>query len=325
MSRFKKIAACLFGSLLLAFASLVPVMAAGETGLEVVLKNDDRTWPGVELKLVKVASLEADGVIVEAGFEADPASLVSTDPEVLQNTANALAHQALRGAMPGLEAVSDESGSASFDPPTAGIWLLYSPSEDPVVSPALVYMSAADQRSVIYPKISSSGLVRIIKADPDKKAIKDRAFAFGIYQDATCKDLIQRLEGDPATGSIQLKLEPGTLYIKELEAPKGYKLSDEVVKVEMEKDRAFFNDVKTEGPGLVFTYIYIDQPEGGKDKDTGKDKDRDKDTGKKDTGKSDDGSRSDAHTAAGPWQWGLAIAGALLVIASIAQKAIRKD
>lgn len=96
--------------------------------------------------------------------------------------------------------------------------------------------------------------IQINKIDSQtKQIIKSKDFAFGIYKDAKCKELISTVNANKETGTATFKdIAFGTYYIKELEAPKGYKLSSEVIKVVV--------DEKLENVGKTYSISYMNTP-----------------------------------------------------------------
>ena len=96
--------------------------------------------------------------------------------------------------------------------------------------------------------------IQVNKIDSQtKQIIKSKDFAFGIYKDAKCKELISTVNANKETGTATFKdIAFGTYYIKELEAPKGYKLSSEVIKVVV--------DEKLENIGKTYSISYMNTP-----------------------------------------------------------------
>ena len=86
-----------------------------------------------------------------------------------------------------------------------------------------------------------------------KQVIKSRDFKFGIYSDEACTKLIAEVSADQKNGTATFKdVEYGTYYIKEIAAPTGYKLSNEVVKVVV--------DEKLENVGKTYSISYQNTP-----------------------------------------------------------------
>ena len=82
-----------------------------------------------------------------------------------------------------------------------------------------------------------------------KESILSKDFVFGLYADKECTKLISAVNANKETGTATFEeLRYGTYYIKELEAPKGYMLSDEVKEV-------IIND-ELEGAGKVHSFEY---------------------------------------------------------------------
>ncbi|WP_071441739.1 MSCRAMM family protein [Traorella massiliensis] len=73
------------------------------------------------------------------------------------------------------------------------------------------------------------------------EAILSKDFAFTLYSDAECTEEILTVAGNTKDGYAEFDLTYGTWYIKETSAPQGYRLSDEVVKVEYNDAGLFVN------------------------------------------------------------------------------------
>lgn len=98
--------------------------------------------------------------------------------------------------------------------------------------------------------------IEIIKLDDStKQPITGKAFEFTIYADADCKMALFTVNGDTKTGvAVFEDLRFGTYFIKETKAPRGYKLSDEVVEIVL--------DAETENIGqkISFSYANVLEP-----------------------------------------------------------------
>lgn len=82
-----------------------------------------------------------------------------------------------------------------------------------------------------------------------KESILLKDFIFGLYEDKECTKLISTVNANKETGTATFEaLRYGTYYIKELEAPNGYMLSDEIKEV-------IIND-ELEGVGEVHSFTY---------------------------------------------------------------------
>ena len=100
--------------------------------------------------------------------------------------------------------------------------------------------------------------VRVEKLDKTtKEHIKSNKFVFGIYADKECTQLIKLSGANEYEGTALFEdLRYGTFYIKEVQAPLGYRLSDKVVKIEI-NDKGVFADGKSlEEKDNVYSFIY---------------------------------------------------------------------
>lgn len=110
--------------------------------------------------------------------------------------------------------------------------------------------------------------IKLVKIDSNtKEVIKDK-FTFGIYEDAECTKLIKEVKSDKENGSVLFEdLRYGTYYIKEIAAPKGYVLSDKVIKVEMNDKGIFIDNEKVESEDSTYTFEFenvpVDTPKTG--------------------------------------------------------------
>ncbi|MDO4466807.1 MAG: VaFE repeat-containing surface-anchored protein [Bacillota bacterium] len=87
--------------------------------------------------------------------------------------------------------------------------------------------------------------IKINKVDKNtKRTITNKEFEFSMYSDSDCKKRIAKANVDTTYGFAYFENIPeGISYIKESKAPKGYKLSNQIVKVER-KDYQLFIDEK---------------------------------------------------------------------------------
>ena len=100
--------------------------------------------------------------------------------------------------------------------------------------------------------------VRVEKLDKDtKEHIKSNKFVFGIYEDEACTQLIKEAGANEYEGTALFdELRYGTYYIKEIKAPTGYKLSDQVVKVEINDKGVFADGVSLEEKDGIYSFEY---------------------------------------------------------------------
>lgn len=92
--------------------------------------------------------------------------------------------------------------------------------------------------------------IQVNKVDSEtNEIIRSKDFAFTLYTDEDCTQEIKTVHANTEEGTATFEDLPyGVYYIKETAAPQGYKLSDEVIKVEL-------ND-QTKGIGKVYSFVY---------------------------------------------------------------------
>ena len=99
--------------------------------------------------------------------------------------------------------------------------------------------------------------VKIIKVDAESKEVIKDKFIFAIYEDQEGTKLIKEVKSDKEEGTaIFEELRFGTYFIKEIKAPKGYELSDRVVKVEINGKCVFIDDELTEESDNTVTFNF---------------------------------------------------------------------
>lgn len=87
--------------------------------------------------------------------------------------------------------------------------------------------------------------------------IVSKDFKFGIYSDPECTNEIAVVSANTESGTALFEdLRYGTYYIKEVAAPQGYGLSDEVVKVEINDKGVFANGVQMTEADDVYSFEY---------------------------------------------------------------------
>ena len=100
--------------------------------------------------------------------------------------------------------------------------------------------------------------VQVEKIDKDTgEHIKSNKFTFGIFEDEECTKLIKEAGANEFEGTALFEnLRYGTFYIKELKAPLGYKLSDQVVKIEINDEGVFADGVSLEETEGIYSFVY---------------------------------------------------------------------
>ena len=104
--------------------------------------------------------------------------------------------------------------------------------------------------------ILSSVLVNKVDSVTGENIIS-RKFEFTLYSDLECKNEIITVNANTDDGTALFSdLRYGTYYIKETKAPKGYMLSDEVVKIEINDKGVFANGEKLTEENDVYSIVY---------------------------------------------------------------------
>ena len=100
--------------------------------------------------------------------------------------------------------------------------------------------------------------IQVNKVDThSQEAIVSKDFAFGIYSDEECTDLLEKVHSNTEDGTATFNnVVYGTYFIKEIEAPIGYMLSDEVKKVEITETGVYINGEIVEEENQVYSFIY---------------------------------------------------------------------
>ena len=102
--------------------------------------------------------------------------------------------------------------------------------------------------------------IKVIKADSETKETIKANFKFGIYEDQECTKLIKEVKSDKDNGTVSFEdLRYGTYYIKETEAPKGYQLSDKIVKIEINDKGTFADGELLEDKDSICTFTYYNK------------------------------------------------------------------
>ena len=104
--------------------------------------------------------------------------------------------------------------------------------------------------------------IQVEKVDSEtNENIKSSYFSFGIYEDEECTKLIKKVEANQERGIVLFEnLRYGTYFIKELNAPIGYELSNKKVKIEIGEDGAYVDGKLLEGKRDVYSFKYYNLP-----------------------------------------------------------------
>lgn len=102
--------------------------------------------------------------------------------------------------------------------------------------------------------------LKIFKVDEDTEEIIKDKFTFGIYEDEACTKLIQMVDSDKKQGTVIFEgVRYGTVYLKEVSAPKGYQLSDKIVKIEINDNGVFVDGELLEDDNSICTFTYYNK------------------------------------------------------------------
>lgn len=103
--------------------------------------------------------------------------------------------------------------------------------------------------------------VQLVKKDSNtNEVIKDK-FTFGLYEDQECTKLIKTVDSDKEQGTVTFSdLRYGTYFIKEESSPKGYVLSDKIVKLEINDQGIFIDGEKIEEENDKYTFEFYNTP-----------------------------------------------------------------
>ena len=103
--------------------------------------------------------------------------------------------------------------------------------------------------------------IQVIKVDSETKEMIKTNFKFGIYEDFECTKLIKEIEPEKESGIIIFdKLRFGTYYLKEINAPEGYLLSDKIIKIEINNKGIFADGELLKEENFTSTVTYYNSP-----------------------------------------------------------------
>ncbi len=160
----------------------------------------------------------------------------------------------------GIVVTTNEEGQVSLNNLELGVYLVYAQDSKKYgdIVPCMVSIPAWNETEgnmsydiTITPKYTPLlTAIQVNKVDSvTKEAILSKDFVFGLYSDEKCTQLITTVHAEQETGTATFRdLRYRTYYVKELEAPKGYKISDEIKKITINND--------LEGVGDVHSFVY---------------------------------------------------------------------
>lgn len=190
----------------------------------------------VEFGLAKVADIEKGSYVTCNGYDVDFNEIeTANELELASRKLQILAH-------PDKTVITNEEGIAEAKNLSVGVYLVYvlEVNKYENITPFLIAIPTFDKidKEMIYdvsvlPKHSPLPDIQVNKVDSvTKKNITNKDFEFTMYEDEDCTKELKTVKGDKKKGvAVFEEVTFGTFYVKETKAPKGYKLSDEVVKV----------------------------------------------------------------------------------------------
>lgn len=237
----------------------------------------------VKFGIVQIANIEKGEYILKESYADDEINLNKiTKAEEIDNVAKTLSKKV---ESPDYEMTTDEEGKATCKNLPVGVYLVYVEdlADYETISPFIVGIPTWDDEDELFqydvtvePKHTALPRILVNKVDSvTGKNIKSNKFEFTSYAQENCADSskIEEIAGDQETGTAEFLIRYGTTYIKESSAPQGYKLSDEVVKVEFTDKGLFVNgkEVKVDDEhrySIVYQNVLLPSVNTGTTKNT---------------------------------------------------------
>lgn len=205
----------------------------------------------VKFGVVQIADIVKGEYVLNESFADDEINLneIKTADEI-DKVAKDMAKKV---ETPDYEMTTDEEGKATCKNLPVGVYLVYVEdlSDFETITPFIVGIPTWDDEDelfqydvTVYPKHTALPRILVNKVDSETgQNIKSNKFEFTSYSQENCAESskLEKIEGDEQTGTVEFLIRYGTTYIKESKAPQGYKLSDEVVKVEFTDKGLFVN------------------------------------------------------------------------------------
>lgn len=89
--------------------------------------------------------------------------------------------------------------------------------------------------------------IKINKVDSNNKQnITNEDFVFTLFSNETCTKKVESVHGNQKDGTASFKIKEGIYFLKETQAPKGYRLNQDVIKVEVKENQLFVQNQKVE-------------------------------------------------------------------------------
>lgn len=236
----------------------------------------------VKFGIVQIANIEKGEYILKESFADDEIDLNKiTKAEEIDNVAKTLSKKV---ESPDYEMTTDEEGKATCKNLPVGVYLVYVEdlADYETISPFIVGIPTWDDEDelfqydvTVFPKHTALPRILVNKVDSvTGQNIKSNKFEFSSYAQENCADSskLETIAGDQENGTAEFLIRYGTTYIKESSAPQGYKLSNEVVKVEFTDKGLFVNgkEVKVDDEhrySIVYQNVLLPSVNTGTTKD----------------------------------------------------------
>lgn len=230
----------------------VPDNGLGSISVELTDAYDNLSKENVKFGIVQIADIVKGEYVLKDSFADKDLNLneIKTADEI-DKVAKDMAKKV---ETPDYEMTTDEEGKATCKDLPVGVYLVYVEdlSDYETITPFIVGIPTWDDEDelfkydvTVYPKHTALPRILVNKVDSvTGQNIKSNKFEFSSYAQENCADSskLETIAGDEQTGTAEFLIRYGTTYIKESKAPQGYKLSDEVVKVEFTDEGLFVND-----------------------------------------------------------------------------------
>lgn len=237
------------------------VQEKGSIHVELEETKDRLSREGVELSLVRVADIQDGSYVLDEPYRS--ADVDMNDIKTAQGLQEAADTLRPLVKSPLQAKRTDAQGIVDFTDLKVGVYLLYVSDQAgyETIQPTLISVPMWDETAKqmnyhieVFPKHAPLPALHVRKVDYyDHKSILKEA-EFTLYSDAECTEAIKTEKTDPKDGIASFDgLLYQTVYIKEMKAPAGYQLSDEVVKVTID-------DAWVKGDDDLRTIVYADRP-----------------------------------------------------------------
>lgn len=103
--------------------------------------------------------------------------------------------------------------------------------------------------------------IQVNKVDSSNhKVVKNKDFEFTLFSNQECTQAVTKVNANTEDGTaIFENVKTGTWYIKETKAPLGYRLSNEVVKLEINDKGVYINGKEVNEEEDVYSFVYFNQ------------------------------------------------------------------